>query len=117
MPASGEGGTPGGKIKVKFVFQGEGALFPQLQGRTYTAKSLLTKSINALDTAAVAFSQALTKKRKACVFLDKVETVYQRKQQLEEAFEKLIAHTYELEKKILTPPPHQETWPTTWRGT
>ena len=44
----------------------------------------------------------LTKRRKAGVFLDKVEMVYQRKQQLEEAFQKLIAHTYELgEKKLV----------------
>ena len=45
----------------------------------------------------------MTKKRKASVFLDKVETVYQRRHHLEEAFEKLIANTYELGEKDFDP--------------
>ena len=56
MSAIGEGGPPGEKIKVKSITQEEGALFPQLQGKTYTAKSLLTKSINSLNAAVVAFN-------------------------------------------------------------
>ena len=67
MPANCEGGTPGEKIKVKFISQGEEALFPQLQGKTYTGKSLLTKSIISLDAAVL-----LTRKRKAGILLDKV---------------------------------------------
>ena len=49
---------------------------------------------NSLDAAVVAFNNLneetmLTRKRKAGILLEKVETVYSRKQQLEEAFEKL----------------------------
>ena len=39
---------------------------------------------------------ALTVKRKAGIFLDKVSAVDLRKNQLEEALDKLIKHTYEL---------------------
>ena len=39
---------------------------------------------------------ALTVKRKGGIFLDKVSAVNLRKNQLEEAFDKLIEHTYEL---------------------
>ena len=59
---------------VKFADSGkEGAIFPQLQSRTYKTKGLLTRSLNALDTAAVELGQAsgetvLIKKRKAGFF-------------------------------------------------
>ena len=51
----------------------------------------------------------LTRKRKAGILLEKVETVYSRKQQLKEAFEKLMAHAYELEQKDFDPqtPPEE----------
>ena len=39
---------------------------------------------------------ALKVKRKAGIFLDKVSAVDVRKNQLEDAFDKLIEHTYEL---------------------
>ena len=78
------------------------ALFPQLQSRTYVQKGLLTKSLNSLEKTGGEFGQAseegtaLTVKRKAGIFLDKVSSVDLRKNQLEEAFDKLIEHTYEL---------------------
>ena len=79
-----------------------GALFPQLQSRTYVQKGLLTKSLNSLEKNGDEFSlaseegTALTVKRKAGIFLDKVSTVDLRKNQLEEAFDKLMEHTYDL---------------------
>ena len=84
MPANEEGpspGTSGDKVKVKFIHRGEEqALLPMLQSNTYSAKSLLTKSIKALDAAVVAFNNLdketmLTKKRQAGILLEKVESV------------------------------------------
>ena len=43
-------------------------------------------------------------KRKAGVFLDKVASVDLRKNQLEQAFDKLIEHTYELVESDFSPP-------------
>ena len=98
-----EVGTPNPAKTVKFANPGqEGAIFPQLQSRTYIQKGLLTKSLNALETTAEEFGQAseegtaLTVKGKVGIFLDKVSSVDLRKNQLEEAFDKLIEHTYEL---------------------
>ena len=62
----------------------------------------MTKSLNSLEKTGDEFGQAseegtaLTVKRKAGIFLDKVSSVDLRKNQLEEAFDKLIEHTYEL---------------------
>ena len=84
--------------------------FPLLQSKTYTQKGLLTKRLNALEASAEDFSQAseedtaLTMKRKAGVFLDKVASVDLRKNQLEQAFDKLIEHTYELVESDFSPP-------------
>ena len=49
-------GRPSG-IEVKFIGErSEGALFPTLQGKTFSAKTSLTKSITGLDAAVAAFS-------------------------------------------------------------
>ena len=54
-----EVGTPNPAKTVKFANPGQvGALFPQLQSRTYVQKGLLTKSLNALETTAEEFDQA-----------------------------------------------------------
>ena len=96
---------------VKFANPGQqGATFPRLQSKTYTQKGLLTKSLNALEASVEDFGQAseegtaLTMKRKGGVFLDKVASVDLRKNQLEEAFDKLIEHTYELAESDFSPP-------------
>ena len=92
-----EAGTPNPAKTVKFANPGqEGALFPQLHSRSAVQKGLLTKSLNSLEKAADEFGQAseegtaLTVKRKAGIFLDKVSSVDLRRNQLEEAFDKLI---------------------------
>ena len=88
---------------VKFANPGQaGALFPQLQSRCSVQKGLLTKGLNSLMKTSDEFSlaseegSALTIKRKAEIFLDKVSAVSARKSQLEDAFDKLVEHTYEL---------------------
>ena len=69
-------------------FQSSDLIFPQLQSKTSTQKGLLTKSLNALETSAEEFGlaseegTALTMKRKARVFLEKVASVNLRKNQL-----------------------------------
>ena len=96
-------GTPNPAKTVKFANPGQaGALFPQLQSRTYVQKGLLTKSLNSMEKSGDECSlsseegTALTVKGKAGIFLDKVSAVDLRKNQLEEAFDKLIEHTYKL---------------------
>ena len=98
-----EGGTPNPAKTVKFANPGQaGALFPQLQSRCSVQKGLLTKGLNSLMKTSDEFSlaseegSALTIKRKAEIFLDKVSAVSARKSQLEDAFDKLVEHTYEL---------------------
>ena len=88
---------------VKFANPGQaGALFPQLQSRSRVQKGLLTKCLNSLMKTSDEFSlaseegSALTIKRKAEIFLDKVSSVSIRKNQLEDAFDKLVEHCYEL---------------------
>ena len=72
-------------------------------------KGLLTKSLNSLEKTGDEFSlasyegTALTVKRKAGIFLDKVSAVDLRKNQLEEALDKLIKHTYELNDTDFNP--------------
>ena len=87
--------TPNPAKTVKFANPGQaGALFPQLQSRTYIQKGLLTKSLNSLMKTNNEFSlaseegSALTVKRKAGIFWDKVSAVDVRKNQLEDAFDK-----------------------------
>ena len=54
-----EVGTPNPAKTVKFANPGqEGAIFPQLQSKTYIQKGLLTKSLKALETTAEEFGQA-----------------------------------------------------------
>ena len=81
--------TPNPAKTVKFANPGQvGALFPQLQSRTYVQKGLLTKSLNSQEKTGKEFGQAsqegtaLTVKRKAGIFLDKVSSVDLRKNQL-----------------------------------
>ena len=91
-------------------FQSSDLIFPRLQSKTSTQKELLTKSLNALEASAEEFGlaseegMALTMKRKAGVFLEKVASVNLRKNQLEQAFDKLIEHTYELAESDFSPP-------------
>ena len=72
-----EVGTPNPAKTVKFANPGHvGALFPQLQSRTYVQKGLLTKSLNSLEKTGDEFrlaseeGTALTVKRKSGIFLD-----------------------------------------------
>ena len=83
-----EVGTPNPAKTVKFANPRQvGALFPQLQSRTYVQKGRLTKSLNSLETTAEEFGKAseegtaLTVKRKAGIFLDKASSVDLRKNQ------------------------------------
>ena len=71
---------------------------------------LLTKSLNSLEKTGDEFSlvseggvSALTLKRKAGNFLDKLTAVDMRKNQLEVAFDKHIEHTYELNDTDFNP--------------
>ena len=97
MAVNGEGGPPG--IKVKFIGErSEGALSPMLQGKTFSAKTSLTKSIKGLDARVAAFNSLgdeeplLTKQRKPRTLIEAVEKVESKKHHLEETYEKLIAH-------------------------
>ena len=112
-PANEEGGPPG--IKVKFIRErSEGAFFPILQGKTFSAKTSLTKSSESLDTAVAAFNslgneETLLKPRKAMTLMLAVEKVDSRKHLLEDAYEKVISHVNELKKEYFDPqtPPEQ----------
>ena len=54
-----EVGTPNPAKTVKFANPGQvGALFPQLQSRTYVQKGLLTKSLNSLEKTGDEFNLA-----------------------------------------------------------
>ena len=54
-----EGGTPNPAKTSKFANPGQvGALFPQLQSRTYLQKGLLTKSLDSLEKTGDEFSLA-----------------------------------------------------------
>ena len=80
-------------------FQSSDLTFPRLQSKTSKQKGLMTNSLNALDPSVEEFGHAseegtaLTMKRKAGVFLDKVASGDLRKKQFEQAFDKLIEHT------------------------
>ena len=95
--------TPNPAKSVKFAKQGQAvALFPAYQSRCFIQKGLLTKSLNSVKSSKDEFCLALeggsayTTKRKAEIFLDKVSTVTVRKNQLEDAYDKLVEHCYEL---------------------
>ena len=98
-----ETATPNPAKTMKFANPGQvGALFPQLQSRCSVKKGLLNKGFNSLMKTSDEFSlaseegSALTIQRKAKIFLDKFSAVSVRKNQLEDAFDKLVEHTYEL---------------------
>ena len=67
----------------------KGALFPTLQGKTFSAKSSLTKSLKSLDAAVPAFNglgdeeRLLTKQRCARSLMEAVEKVDSKNQYLE----------------------------------
>ena len=74
--------TPNPAKSVKFANPGQaGALFPAYQSRCSIQKGLLTKSLNSVKSSKDEFclaleeGSALTTKRKAKSFLDKVSTV------------------------------------------
>ena len=105
-----ETATPNPAKTVKFANPGQaGALFPQLQSRCSVQKGLLTKGLNSLMKTSDEFSlaseegSALTIKRKAEIFLDKVSAVSVRKNQLEDAYDKLVEHCYELSEMNFEP--------------
>ena len=98
-----ETATPNPAKTMKFANPGQaGALFPQLQSRSRVQKGLLTMCLNSLMKTSDEFSlaseegSALTIKRKAEIFLDKVSNVTVRENQLEDAYVKLVKHCYEL---------------------
>ena len=102
--------TPNPAKSVKFANPGQaGALFPAYQSRCSIQKGLLTKSLNSVKSSKDEFrlasegSSALTTKRKAEIFLEKVSTVTVRKNQLEDAYDKLVEHCYVLSDQDFEP--------------
>ena len=96
--------TPNPAKTVKFANPLQvGAQFPAFQSRCSIQKGLLTKALNSVKSSKDEFclalegsSSALTIKRKAENFVDRVSNVTVRKSQLEDAFDKLVEHCYEL---------------------
>ena len=85
-------------------------MFPAYQSRCLIQKGLLTKALNSVKSSKDEFCQAmegnssaLTKKRKAEEFVDRVSNVSVRKSQLEDAYDKLVEHCYELSKTDFEP--------------
>ena len=103
--------TPGPERLVKFANPGQtGALFPTLQSRCSIQKGLLTKALTAAKNSKDEFIQAirgdasaLTTRRKAETLVDRVSNVSSRKNQLEDSFDKLIQHCYELTEADFDP--------------
>ena len=102
--------TPNPAKSMKFAHPGqEGAQFPAYQSRCFIQKGLLTKALNSVKSSKDEFclalegSSALTTKRKAEIFLDKVSNVTVRKNQLEDAYDKLVEHCYELSDQDFEP--------------
>ena len=99
---TGATATPGPERLVKFANPGQvGAMFPVLQSRCSVQKGLLTKALNTVKSSKDEFCQAikgdvsaLTKRRKAEIFVDRVSNVSVRKSQLEDSFDKLVEHCY-----------------------
>ena len=86
--------------KIKFVGTQAGDAFPSLQGKCTSGKTGLTKTLNALDAAAEAFSKLeeqeglLTRQRRARALMESVEKVESKKEALEKAFDDLINHIH-----------------------
>ena len=107
----GAAATPGPEKLVKFANPGQvGAMFPVLQSRYSIQKGLLTKAINSVKSSKDEFCQkikgntsALTKRRKAETFVDQVSNVSVRKSQLEDSYDKLVEHCYELSETEFEP--------------
>ena len=103
--------TPGAGKSVKFANPRQvGAMFPAFQSRCSIQKGLLTKALNSVKSSKDEFCQAmegnssaLTKKRKAEEFVDRVSNVSVRKSQLEDAYDKLVEHCYELSETDFEP--------------
>ena len=102
--------TPNPAKSVKFAHPGqEGAQFPAFQSRCSVQKGLLTKALNSVKSSKDEFclalegSSALTTKRKAKYFLDRVSNVTVRKSQLGDAYDKLVEHCYELTETDFEP--------------
>ena len=103
--------TPGAGKPVKFANPTQvGAMFPALQSRCSIQKGLLTKALNSVKNSKDEFCQAiegntsaLTKKRKAEAFVDRVSNVSVRKSQLEDSYDKLVEHCYELTEADFEP--------------
>ena len=91
--------TPNPAKSVKFANPAqEGAQFPAFNSRCSVQKGLLTKALNSVKSSKDEFclalegSSALTIKRKAENFVDRVSNVTVRKSQLEDAYDKLVEH-------------------------
>ena len=103
--------TPGAEKLVKFANPTQvGAMFPALQSRCSIQKGLLTKALNSVKSSKDEFckaikgnTSALTKKRKAEAFVDRVSNVSVRKSQLEDSYDKLVEHCYELTEADFEP--------------
>ena len=103
--------TPGAGKTVKFANPLQvGAQFPAFQSRCSIQKGLLTKALNSVKSSKDEFclalegnSSALTIKRKAENFIDRVSNVTVRKSQLEDAYDKLVEHCYELSETDFEP--------------
>ena len=102
--------TPNPAKSVKFAHPGqEGAQFPAFQSRCSAQKRLLTKALShgksSKDEFCLAMegSSALTTKGKVKILPNKVANVTVRKHQLEEAYDKLVEHCYDLSETDFEP--------------
>ena len=102
--------TPGPGKSVKFANPRQvGAMFPAFQSRCSIQKGLLAKALNSFKAAKDKFCQAmegssaLTKKRKAEEFVDRVSNVSVRKSQLEVSYDKLVVNCYDLSEEDFDP--------------
>ena len=110
MSDTGKASTPNPAKTVKFANPLQvGAKFPAFQSRCSVQKGLLTKALNSVKSLKDEFclalegSSALTIKRKAQNFVDRVFNVTVRKRQLEDAYDKLVEHCYELTETDFEP--------------
>ena len=95
--------------QIKFVGDMSTNPFPKLKGKCSTAKTSLTKALTALERTSTGFrdltqeTELLTKQRFARSFLEALEKVERKKDDLEGCFEALIEHVHGMTREDFEP--------------
>ena len=95
--------------RIKLVGDVSTNPFPKLQGKCSTAKTGLTKALTALDKTSTGFrdltqeTELLTKQRFARSFLEALEKVDKKKDDLEARFDMLIEHVHGMAREDFEP--------------